>query len=144
MKCLLIPLAIVITLPACKPVEDTRRISVPACRSPDVAQGILSIGDTQFKPYRIQATATEDATGRPALSIKFDDESAAKLAAITEARIGEAVPLRIDDEVLMSPRVMERISGGNILVTGDFEIDELERLAVRLASPCDQESPSAN
>ncbi|MGR3197456.1 MAG: SecDF P1 head subdomain-containing protein [Paracoccus sp. (in: a-proteobacteria)] len=92
----------------------------------------------------MQATATEDATGRPALSIKFDDESAAKLAAITEAHIGEAVPLRIDDEVLMSPRVMERISGGNILVSGDFEIDQLDVLAVRLAPPCDQESPRAN
>ena len=129
---------------ACKPAEETVHIEVPACRPPEIAQGILSIGETQFKPYRVQASAVMDATGRPALSIRLDDRGAETLAEITRARMGEVVPLRIDDETIMSPRVLETITGGEILVSGDFDMDELKALAVRLSPPCDQESPIAN
>ena len=58
--------------------------------------------------------------------------------------MGDVVPLRVDDETLMSPRVLERITDGEILVSGDFEMSELEALALRLSPACDQESPAAN
>lgn len=129
---------------ACSESDDTLRITMPACRPPDIAQGILFIGETEFRPYQVQASAITDAAGRPALSIRLDDEGADELQRITADRIGETLPLRIDDEIIMSPRVLETISQGEILVSGDFETDELKALAVRLAPSCDQEAPSAD
>ncbi len=144
MRSLFSMLVALILLTACKPAEETLQIRVPACRPPDVMQGILSIGETRFKPYRLEASAVTDAAGRPALSIRLDDVGAAQLADITREHMGDVVPLRVDDETLMSPRVLERITDGEILVSGDFEMSELEALALRLSPACDQESPAAN
>lgn len=144
MRRLCLTLAAVALITACEPAEDTLRMTMPACRPPDIEQGILTIGDTRFAPYQVQASAVTDAAGRPALSIRLDETGAAKLEALTAAQMGEVVPLRVDAETLMSPRVLETIKGGEILVTGDFEMAELKALAVRLSPSCDQESPNAN
>ena len=70
MRRLLLLLAALSVLSACEDVEeDPVRITVPACRPPDIEQGILTIGATSFEPYQVQASAITDATGRPALSI---------------------------------------------------------------------------
>lgn len=142
MRRLLLLLAALSVLSACEDVEeDPVRITVPACRPPDIEQGILTIGATSFEPYQVHASAITDATGRPALSIRLDTDGAAQLETITAANIGQALPLRVDDEVLMSPRVMETISGGEILVAGSFEMDTLKAIAVRLSPPCDESAP---
>ena len=144
MKRLCLTLFAVSLLAACEPADDTLRLTMPACRPPDIAQGILFIGDTRFAPYQVQASAVTDSAGRPALSIRMDESGASKLEALTVANMCEVLPLRVDEETIMSPRVLERITGGEILVSGDFEMDELKALAVRLSPPCDQESPIAN
>jgi SecDF, P1 head subdomain len=144
MRRLCMMIASVSFIAACEPADDTLRMTMPACRPPDTEQGILFIGDTRFAPYQVQASAVTDATGRPALSIRLDESGAEMLEAITVAHMGDVVPLRVDDEVIMSPRVLETITGGEILVSGDFELEELKALAVRLSPSCDQESPIAN
>ena len=141
MRRLLALLTVLLFLPACEESDEMVRISMPACRPPDVEQGILTIGATSFEPYQVQASAITDATGRPALSIRLDADGADQLATITAAHIGEALPLRVDDEVLMSPRVMETITEGELLVAGDFEESALKALAVRLSPPCDEDHP---
>ncbi|MEQ3649856.1 hypothetical protein [Hyphomonas sp.] len=144
MRRLSLTLAALSLLPACEPADDTLRLTMPACRPPGIAQGILTIGDTRFAPYQVQASAVTDATGRPALSIHLDETGAEKLESITAARMGDVVPLRVDTQTIMTPRVLETITGGEILVAGDFDMDELKALAVRLSPSCDQESPIAN
>lgn len=141
MKRLLLIWAAMAGLPACEDKQDPVRLAVPACRPPDIAQGILSIGASSFEPYQVQAAAVTDATGRPALSLRLDRDGAAQLERITAGHLGEVLPLRVDDEVLMSPRVMETISRGEILVAGNFEMEELEAIARRLSPPCDEAHP---
>ncbi|KCZ55823.1 hypothetical protein HY29_10695 [Hyphomonas beringensis] len=127
-------------LAACDVPEKTLSITVPACRPPSVEQGILSIGDVSFDPGQVEAEAIEDALGRPALSIRLDTAGAEKLAVLTRDNIGQTLPLRVGDEVLMSPIVTEVISGGMLQVAGDFDKAELETLALRLSPPCDQDA----
>lgn len=127
-------------LAGCDAPQETLSISVPACRPPGAEQGILSIGEVSFEPAQVQAEAIEDALGRPALSIRLDEAGAEELAGLTRENIGQTLPLRVDDEVLMSPIVTEAISGGMLQVAGDFDRDELESLARRLLPPCDQEA----
>lgn len=140
MRRLLVLLAALLVLPACEDTGESIRITLPACRPPHIAQGILSIGSTSFEPFQVQASATRDAMDRPALSIRLDEEGAEQLESVTRANIGETLPLRVDEDVLMSPRVLETITGGEILVSGDFEAERLEALALRLSPPCDEET----
>ncbi len=140
MKAFPFAIALLCLLPACEQPEDTLRITLPACRPPHIAQGVLSIGRTSFEPFQVQASATRDAMDRPALSIRLDEEGAEQLESVTRANIGETLPLRVDEDVIMSPRVLETITGGEILVSGDFEAERLEALALRLSPPCDEET----
>ena len=99
MKRLCLTLFAVSLLAACEPADDTLRLTMPACRPPDIAQGILFIGDTRFAPYQVQASAVTDSAGRPALSIRMDESGASKLEALTVANMGEVLPLRVDEEI---------------------------------------------
>lgn len=92
MKRLCLTLFAVSLLAACEPADDTLRLTMPACRPPDIAQGILFIGDTRFAPYQVQASAVTDSAGRPALSIRMDESGASKLEALTVANMGEVLP----------------------------------------------------
>ena len=141
MRRLAVVIAALSCLLACENGDDPVRITMPACRPPDVEQGILTIGSTSFEPYRVLAEAISDPMGRPALSIRLDEQGADQLASVTEANIGETLPLRVDEEIIMSPRVLETITGGEILVSGDFEMEILKALAVRLSPPCDEAAP---
>lgn len=63
---------------------------------------------------------TEEATGRPALSITLSPESIKAFADFTDANVGRKVELRIDGKVVLSATVRERIVMGEVMVSGDL------------------------
>jgi len=63
---------------------------------------------------------TEEATGRPALSLTLSPESIKAFADFTGANVGRKVELRIDGKVVMTATVRERIEMGAVMVSGDL------------------------
>ncbi|WP_306044392.1 hypothetical protein [Nioella sp. MMSF_3534] len=83
--------------------------------------------------------SVNDITQMPQLELSFDASGATLFAEITAAHIGQEMDLVVCDQVLMSPVIQEPITGGQIVITGNFTVDETTLLASQISgsTPCD-------
>lgn len=70
--------------------------------------------------------------GQMALSLDLTPESRQAFADFTTANVGKTVNLSIDGTVMMAPRIMEPITGGKLMVSGNFVAGEVERIARKI------------
>ena len=75
------------------------------------------------------ARAITDATGHPALSLRFDAGAAQRIAAFTRAHVGERLAVVVDGRVLTAPVIRSEITGGSLMVEGRFTAEEVGSLA---------------
>ncbi|MBI3638304.1 protein translocase subunit SecD, partial [Candidatus Wolfebacteria bacterium] len=68
--------------------------------------------------YLTSARLTTDQIGQPQVAISFNNEGAKLFADITGKNIGKPLAIFIDNQLISSPRVNERISGGSAVITG--------------------------
>jgi len=66
---------------------------------------------------------------KPVVSLEFNSEGAAKFADATGRLVGQNIAIFLDDKVISSPRVDERITGGKAVITGSFTPEEAITLA---------------
>jgi len=71
-------------------------------------------------------------TNTPQIAIKFTDEGATKFEEITKRSIGNPLAIFLDGQVISAPRVNEAISGGEAVITGQFNLEEAKNLAIQL------------
>lgn len=71
-------------------------------------------------------------TGNPGVSLEFTTEGGEKFANITQRNIGKVIPIILDGQVISSPIVQDKITGGTAQISGNFSTDEAESLAVQL------------
>ena len=69
-----------------------------------------------------------------ALSLKMTPDSAKAFADFTKANVGKVVDLSVDGAVVASPRLVEPILGGEVMLNGTFAAGELQRLAERISA----------
>jgi preprotein translocase subunit SecD len=74
----------------------------------------------------------DQSTGKPSISIEFTKEGGDKFEKITEESVGKQVAIVLDNSVISSPTVQEKISGGSAQITGTFTLEEAKQLAVQL------------
>ncbi|MEO8150844.1 MAG: protein translocase subunit SecDF [Bacteroidia bacterium] len=65
----------------------------------------------------------------PEISMRMNEEGAAKWARLTAANIKKSVAIVLDDYVYSFPTVQNEITGGNSSITGSFTINEAKDLA---------------
>ncbi|MFA5208163.1 MAG: protein translocase subunit SecD [Candidatus Paceibacterota bacterium] len=97
--------------------------------------------------YLKKATLNFDQTTyAPIIELKFDDEGAKIFETITERNIGKTMPItldeasivdtngdgKIDGSDLYAPKVENKISGGEAIITGQTDIKEAKTLVQRL------------
>lgn len=83
----------------------------------------------QLKNSRVEF---DQATNIPRVGLEFNDEGKELFAAITTRNVGKPVAIFLDGEAISIPRVNEAITGGEAVITGDFDIQEAKLLAQRL------------
>ena len=71
-------------------------------------------------------------TNIPQVALKFNDQGKELFAQITEENVGKRVAIFLDGEAISIPRVNEPITGGEAVITGDFDITEAKILSQRL------------
>ncbi len=71
-------------------------------------------------------------SGLPTVSLNFDKEGADLFAEITGRNVGKAVAIFLDGQAISVPRVNEKITGGQAVISGDFSVAEAKTLAQRL------------
>ena len=103
--------------------------------APDPDEG-LYIGEMQLCAETVyDAYVFEDKYADRALLIEFTEGAAALIADITQARIGQALPVTLDGRVIAEPTILEPITEGEIVLSGGFDFD-LEAVALRATAPC--------
>jgi preprotein translocase subunit SecD len=70
----------------------------------------------------------------PEVSLQFNDEGANLFEEITARNVGQPVAIFLDGYIISAPTVNEKISGGQAVISGQFNIDEAKDLVKRLNS----------
>jgi preprotein translocase subunit SecD len=82
----------------------------------------------------VNAERSDSVYGQPAVAFEFNAKGAVTFARITRENIGKPFAIVLDNEVLTAPRIITEIPGGRGQITGDFGLEEANRLAVLLRS----------
>ena len=77
---------------------------------------------------------TDTTTGRPTVSITFNDEGSKLFAKITKENVGKTIAIYLDGAIISAPNVNEEITGGQAVISGNFTIKEARDLKNRLNS----------
>ena len=72
--------------------------------------------------------------GNPVVSMKMNSEGARRWSQLTEANIGHAIAIVLDNYVYSAPNVNGKIDGGNSEISGNFTIEDTKDLANVLQS----------
>jgi preprotein translocase subunit SecD len=71
-------------------------------------------------------------TGKPEVSLEFDDTGAKLFEQITGRNVGKTVAIFLDEQLLSAPRVSEAIVGGKAVINGSFTLPEAKQLSISL------------
>ncbi|MEX0912954.1 MAG: protein translocase subunit SecD [Candidatus Paceibacterota bacterium] len=71
-------------------------------------------------------------SNEPVVSITWNEEGAKLFEEITAANVGRQLAIFLDGELISSPNINERISGGQAIISGGFTPDEARDLAQNL------------
>ncbi len=75
-----------------------------------------------------------DQNGRPAVAFKFDVSGARRFGDYTAENIGSPFAIVLDGKVISAPVIQSHIAGGSGIITGNFTVEEANRLAVLLSA----------
>ncbi|MGB1360524.1 MAG: protein translocase subunit SecD [Alphaproteobacteria bacterium] len=76
-----------------------------------------------------QASYSEN---RPVVSFRFDTAGARKFGRLTSKNVGKRIAILLDGKVISSPVVNEPIMGGSGIISGNFEVEEVNELSILL------------
>ncbi|MBU0503150.1 MAG: protein translocase subunit SecD [Candidatus Omnitrophota bacterium] len=79
-----------------------------------------------------QVRFDQSSFNEPAVSIKFNAEGAKKFGEITAANIGRRLAIVLDGKVQSAPRIKDAIPSGEGIITGRFDIEQAQDLAIVL------------
>lgn len=68
------------------------------------------------------------------LDIQLTPAGTSDFAAFTEKHVGKLVDLKVEGKVVMSPKLVEPITGGRITVSGQFAPGKLEAIAKKISA----------
>jgi len=97
--------------------------NAPIWISPEVA---LTNSDVEI------ARPSRTPEGKPCVAVFFTEESALKMARLTQSHIGEFLAVILDGRVTMAPMIREKISR-EALINGNFTEDEVVSIAAGLS-----------
>ena len=73
-----------------------------------------------------------DQNNRPAVSFQFNPTGGRKFGDYTKSHIGEPFAIVLDDVVISAPVIQSHIPGSTGIITGNFSVEESNRLAILL------------
>ncbi len=80
----------------------------------------------------VDASGGFDQDGRPAVLFRFDTTGARRFGDYTRQNVGRIFAIVLDGEVISAPRIISAITGGSGQITGNFTVEEANRLAILL------------
>lgn len=87
------------------------------------------LGGKQLKRSMVQF---DQQSGKPVVSLEFNDEGRELFGQITSDHTGEALAIFLDQYPIMTPVIQQPILDGKAIVSGDFTLDEAKNLSIQL------------
>lgn len=72
--------------------------------------------------------------GKPIVSVRFDSEGAKQFARLTRRSVGKRIAIVLDGRIVAAPKVLEPITGGSMMIQGNFTAQESQDLAATIAA----------
>ena len=100
-----------------------------------VASGdALILGEIAIPAYDIvSAVQGFGANGEPLVNVRLTSAGAVQLESITRAYLGREMPVRVGDQILSNPHVVEPIAGGQFQISGAMTVEQAQKLAKRIS-----------
>ncbi|PIS31132.1 protein translocase subunit SecD [Candidatus Saganbacteria bacterium CG08_land_8_20_14_0_20_45_16] len=73
-----------------------------------------------------------DEYGNPVVDIEFNAEGAKLFADVTGRSVGKPLAIMLDKKVISAPNVREPIPSGRAQISGDFSIEEVQDMVIKL------------
>lgn len=73
----------------------------------------------------------DQTTGKPQVSLEFNEEGAQIFEMLTEANVGKVVAIFLDNILIEAPVVQQKITGGQAVISGNFNIQTAKQLVER-------------
>ena len=73
-----------------------------------------------------------DSSEAAELTVAFTPSGKDKLARATAQNIGKTLPVYVDGRLVSSPMVLQSITDGQVVVTGDFTLAEAQEMAAKI------------
>ena len=125
------------------PAPDPAAPSLPSCPPPPdppaapAAPG-LAIAGVAFAPADIASAEQtwEEQTGQPVVQLTLAESGRRKFQALQRTDCeGQVLEIRVDGALVSSPVLMEPIAGAELMISGQFSVEEAQALAARLRGP---------
>ncbi|MFC1540656.1 preprotein translocase subunit SecD, partial [Candidatus Margulisiibacteriota bacterium] len=73
-----------------------------------------------------------DEYGNPVVDIEFNSEGGKVFADVTSRSVGRPIAILLDKKIVSAPNVREPIPSGKAQISGDFSIEEVQDLVIKL------------
>ncbi|MFH1362427.1 MAG: protein translocase subunit SecD [bacterium] len=73
-----------------------------------------------------------DEYGNPVVDIEFDPKGTKLFAAVTARSVGKPLAILLDKKIISAPNVREPIPSGRAQISGDFTIEEVQDMVIKL------------
>ncbi|TPE53750.1 protein translocase subunit SecD [Amaricoccus solimangrovi] len=80
----------------------------------------------------VDSQPSYDQNGMPSVSFRFNPAGGRAFGDYTAANIGKPFAIVLDNQVISAPTIQSHIAGGSGIITGNFTVEEAQRLAVLL------------
>ena len=92
----------------------------------------LTGADLESADVRIGQGMDPKISGKPYVSLEFNNEGARIFSNVTGQNIGERLAIVLDDVVHSAPRINDKIRNGSAMITGNFEMSEARDVSIVL------------
>ncbi|MGD9566732.1 MAG: protein translocase subunit SecD [Sedimentibacter sp.] len=94
-------------------------------------QGNILVEGKDVKKSQVQL---DQKTSQPVVTLEFNEEGAKAFADATEKLVGQYISIYMDETLISAPRVKEKISGGNSVITDLESTEEAKSLSDKISS----------
>jgi len=82
----------------------------------------------------VDAQVSNDESGSPAVSFRFDSAGGRRFAKATQENVGKPFAIILDNKVISAPRINGAILGGSGIITGNYTTESANNFAILLRS----------
>jgi len=100
-------------------------------RTPYVVEKRPALSGQAVRSARVEINNTSN---QPVVSFSMDSQGAERFGAITTRNVNRRLAIVLDDKVQSAPVIREPITGGSGQISGQFTMDDANRLAIQLRS----------